>query len=168
MKETRALSVPLAFIIDEEVIAHIMLRADQNDHNVPEEVQALLDAGTFADAAKDTNSSLDDALYFEKDDAADILDAEHVDYNCVADFEGHVDYLADDLAASRQRVFYNDGYLLYLKAYNDVGPLKAAYPDVDAVVREFKGRLNRLMPDIADFNWADKLVSIKGTYEVDE
>lgn len=165
MKETRALSVPLAFIVDEEVVAHILLRHDQENYNVPEKVMALLNAGKFEDAAKDTNSELDDVLYFEKDDAADVMDAAYVDYNSAANFEGHVDYLASDLTTSKQRVFYNDGYILYLRAYNNPKPLKSAYPDIDAVAKEFQGRLGKLMPDENNFDWTSKLVRIEGTYE---
>lgn len=164
MYYTYPVAVPLAFIIDDEVTAYIMLKQDQEHQRVPEDIQKIIDAGDFQAAAKRMDPVLDIASYFERDEAAEVLEEKYVDFGIASEFEGDVTYLDKDF----QRVHnesYTNGYIVYVKPFNEPEFCKAAYTSIDEIIAEFKKVLAPVGAFPSDFDWASKLVKITGIHE---
>lgn len=60
---------------------------------------------------------------------------------------------------------YTNGYIVYVKPFNEPEFCKAAYTSIDEIIAEFKKVLAPVGAFPPDFDWASKLVKITGIYE---
>lgn len=156
---TKAQYAPLVFIIDDEVAAYIKLKDDLKHDRVPKNVQKLIDDGGFDKAVKNKDLTLDQELYFERNEAAEIMEENYMGFYIASNFFGDVVYLDKKL----QRIYaesYTNGYIVFLRPSRDMDFFKAAYDNIDEIIEEFKKALSPVGAFPPDFDWASKLVEI--------
>lgn len=158
------LVAPLAFLIDAEVTAYLVLKQDQGGNDVPDEVQELLDAGKFGEAAKNKDEVLADNCYFEVVGAREVLSSFDVEHICHSSFDGAVCHLDRKLNETGVTESYSDDYIVFIEPKHPASLFHAPYENIDEVLSEFKESLCPLGDFPPDFDWAGKLVSISGIY----
>lgn len=153
---------PLAFIIDDEISAYIILKSDQENNSVPAEIQNLIDTGKFEVAVKRRDEVLEKADYFGRNWAAENLGGMAPTLSVTTEFFGNVYYLDKGLCPVYAEC-YSNGYIVFIEPY--LGPasfFKATYRNIDELVDEFKHTLEPFGAFPTNFDWASKLVSISG------
>lgn len=158
------LTEPLAFLVDDEVTAWLLLKQAKLEHTVSEDVQRLLDTGKFHIAAQEHDPALDDAGFFERNEAAEFLEEHGVDIRIVENFDGSVAYLDDNLQP-RQTEWYTNGYLVLMTPDEKPNFFRAAYTGLGDIITEFQRKLARIGAFPDGFPYYDHLVRIKGTYQ---
>ena len=130
----------VGFYVDHEVAAYIMLAAGQATEEVPNEISALLEDGTFATRAKEGTLPCD---YSNPSEAYEWTDNLTTWAN---EFDGEVS-------------------TLFPERTNAPIEFKAAYESPDALLGEFEALFAEqgiIFPK--DFDWWAHIVSINGTY----
>lgn len=166
--QTYYLSCPLAFLIDEEVAAHINKEVYlRSGMEIPSEVQTLIDSGRFSEAAKDIkNEALNNAGFFDIHMAVENIGLQRDDIDCVLvpEFEGWVNRLSTNGHPIESRKI--DDTIAYIEAIESPSPFKAAYKSMQEFVQEirqtFKG--TGFLPD--GLKIEEHVVEIHGTYSV--
>lgn len=145
----------LCFLIDYEVAAYTALSRDQHNGTVPEEITAILDAGTFRELAKKGE-----------------LPADYCDLNCAEDddtgfcssFDGSAESLCPGWCKEPISKTFDDDYVVYINAAHEPSPFKAAYPSPSLLLDEFQTRFREKGIDLPpDFDWWAHIVYLTGT-----
>lgn len=158
------LTEPLAFLVDDEVTAWLLLKQAKMKHTVSDDVQRLLDAGKFHIAAQEYDPALNNAGLFERNEAAEFLEDYGIDIHIIENFDGSVTYLDDNLQP-RQTECCTNGYLVLLTPDENPSFFRAAYTGLGDIIAEFQRKLARTGAFPDGFPYYDHLVRIKGTYQ---
>lgn len=159
------LSAPIAFLIDEEVAAYILLKVTQEDGTTPDAISELLKTpGAFQAAAKNLSSLLNKNDYFDIRDAEEAIE-EDVNVVYASAFDGTADASLDlkDWPHSWDRSF-SDDYIVFMEPMKSPSYFSTAYENIEAIIQEFRERLEPYGNFPEDFDWSSKLCSISGTY----
>lgn len=147
-----------AFLVDEEVAAHMMLKHDKENNVVPPEIWDLVCSGEFnAKARQDTLPG----GYGDLDIAYEIYENEMCR---VGEFDGDVDPTLPSKTDVTCRE-YSDDVVYYFPAKQEVDLFNTAYNSPEELLSEHKETLHDLgvnLPD--DFDWWGHIVDICGTY----
>ena len=149
----------VGFYVDHEVAAYIMLAAGQATEEVPNEISALLEDGTFATWAKEGTLPCD---YSNPSEAYEWTDNLTTWAN---EFDGEVSTLFPERTNAPIEETLSDEPLVYVPAAKDAELFKAAYESPDALLGEFEALFAEqgiIFPK--DFDWWAHIVSINGTY----
>lgn len=156
-------TVPVAFLVDAEVSAYLMVKRDKENDYVPDDVQKILDAGNFVEDVKNKNKVLEAALYFNVEDAEEILSEFEVEHVFYSNFDGEVNNLDRQLNETGVSKNCSEDYIVFIEPRYLPSLFHAPYKSIDEVLSEFKEALRPLGDFPPDFDWASKLVSISGT-----
>lgn len=161
---TYPLCIPVAFFIDYEVAAYIILKQDVINGTVPDTIDRMLRDGTFVAAAKSgANQTLKNESYYDVSLASDILAALNIDHCYCSQFNGDVDYLNPDLTYQRSLELCNSAITL-IEPNRQSSPIEAAYTSVEEIMFEFKAALQSIDTIPTNFDWYSKLVETDGVY----
>lgn len=159
------LTAPVAFLIDHEVAAYIMLNQDQTNDCVPDGVKKILDADDFAAAIKRYDRALRDEQYFNIEDAHEVLESYDVDHIYASGFDGSTTALDRSLQEIADKgEDFSDDFIAYLEPMYQASLFNAPYKGIEDLLLEFKNKLAPVGAFPSDFDWASKLVKVEGTY----
>lgn len=171
---TYPLSRPAAFLIDEDAAAAVMLRdyyENGQDGLPPDVVDLVREKGPYPAAMSlDDGSENHSRLLDELRDvqlAAELLDGTYgLPCAIMSEFCGAANTLpgtGPDAVPSKEWK-YEAGFLAFLPTEREQSLFGAAYPDMDAVVKEFK---DKLLPVLGpNFPYRTHVVSVSGVYSV--
>lgn len=148
------------FLLDAEVVAYICLSWARSEDDIPEEIQALLDDGTFAAKAK---AGVLPCNYSDVS-VADELSDEDTFCFC-SEFAGEIKTLFPEKAKSPIDEDYDDDYIAIFEVARESNLFHAAYESPDELLCEFKEKLadcDVKLPE--DFDWWAHIVTVNGTY----
>lgn len=145
----------ICFLIDDEVAAYTALSAARQDGAIPEEISAVLDAGTFHELAKrgELPAGFCDLLCAEADDTC----------FCSA-FHGNAESLFPAWCKEPISNTYENSYIVFINAAREPRLFEAAYASPAQLLDEFQSRFRDKgieMPP--DFDWWAHLVQLNGT-----
>lgn len=164
---TYPLCSDLCFVVDEHVAPYLVLAHDKQNNQVPSEIQALLDAGTFHRAAASTYPNslkevLDAAEYSDIAMAYEVSDELHLALY-YGQFEGEILYLNEDGFTSFRSEEMADDFICFYEPAKASTPFKAAYGSMREFIHEVKSVFEPLGVFPKDFDWLAHIASFSGT-----
>lgn len=147
------------FLIDAEVAAYIYLCLDIKDGDVPAEIQAVVNDGTFAAKAKTGTLPCD---YSDIPIAVDTLSTDVCFCN---EFTGEIEFLFPEKVVSPIDINYENDHIIFFEIARKPNLFRAAYESPDELLREFQEMLAECDIELPeDFDWWAHIVAINGTY----
>ena len=133
----------------------------------PEVAQAILMADAGDNRRIDELTEDERRDYSSVDDAYEILESDIGVSDCVgycSEFDGEAKNVYDQevLGNGPREIQFAEEYIAYIMPSRTAGLFKQAYPNFDALVDEFKGKLAAYFPD--DFPIRDHIYEVTGTY----
>lgn len=157
----RGVHVPIGFLVDSEVMAHVVLTRQQKDDTVPEDIKHMLTSGHFDERAKIGN------LNHPYDDTELVKKYLYNETREIENFDGTVHPLFPERCENTKwKENMEDSYILYIPAKCQVSPFHQAYRAGREIYSEFHDFLcidcQIVFPPSFDM-WAH-IVTITGIY----
>ena len=179
---TYPVQTSMVLYINHLVLPFIMLKRDMEDNELPVGVQALLDTGKFSDAVYEPihlddfkaehpeYADLDELIpdyYYDVAEAYDFITDTDTGCTFLCQTEGEICTVNPEEVEHPIEETVNCDDVIYLTPYRNASHFKAAYSSMNEVVKEFKERLDGILPENVRpkcFDIRTHICSIDGTY----